>query len=180
MCILPQCKKCGGVYKIFAITVATIFIYWLFLLHTNKNSIPENDIMNRIIFEFPYLENCCSMWPLSHFILFLIIGFLFPDCDAVAIGGGVLWEMAEVGAFYVFKSDKRQAVMKNGNRIEYSQNWWMGSFKDIFFNIAGFYVGKAISRTISKKEELDGGRETVKYSTEDVKKSVTPVEFCCE
>lgn len=134
--------RCIGVYKIFAIAIVIIVVYWMVLLSTGN--VVEHDFMNRIVFDFPQFENCCSMWPLSHFFLFMLIGYLFPDCDVVAIAGGILWEIVEVMAYKVFKNKGRQAVNR-GARIEYSKDWWMGSFKDIFFNIAGFYVGKLLS-----------------------------------
>jgi hypothetical protein len=100
------------------------------------------------MFDFPYLENCCSLWPISHGILFFIIGILFPDCDIIAIGGGIIWELIEMLMGSV-TSKQRQGVRRSAkSKIEYSKNWWAGSMKDILFNIVGFYLGKAVSKSL--------------------------------
>ena len=144
----PQCNKCKGVYIIFFVTVMLIFIYWLILgLIFGFDNVPQHDFMNVKMFNLPLFENCCSLWPISHFILFLIIGYLYPNCDVVAISGGVLWEVAEVAFFYITKrSDRQPTRIADNSRIEYSQNWWMGSFKDIIMNILGFYLGKFLAK----------------------------------
>lgn len=146
-CPFPQCEKCKGMYWIFVFVVATIFIYWIYL--TTRYGMEEamyHDPLNFIVFEIPYLENCCSWWPISHFLLFLIIGLFYPTCDASAILSGIAWELFEVGAHSMMKIE-RQGVRPqraDSKKVEYSENWVNGSAKDIVANIAGFYTGKLI------------------------------------
>jgi hypothetical protein len=151
-------QKCYGMWKIFIVIIFMIILYWFVLLklHGNEKNAVEADFMNHIVFETPnvkFLENCCSWWPISHFILFTVIGFLFPECDLMAILAGIGWELAEVGVYYTI-GQERQGVRKPGSgKIEYSGSWVQGSFKDIFMNIAGFYTGKAISIAYERKCE---------------------------
>ncbi len=135
---------CLQMWKIFGVVVTIIVLYWILLLyiHGSEEKSIHGDPMNKILFELPFLENCCSAWPVSHFILFTIIGFLFPDCDAMAISAGIGWELIEVGVYHAL-GKSRQGVRRSG-KVEYSSSWWMGSTKDIFMNIAGFYTGKLI------------------------------------
>ena len=88
-CLLPQCSTCYWVYWIFAIVVLVIFLYWLFLVTTFGKGYEYRDFMNQKLFNVPFLENCCSSWPLSHFLLFFILGFVFPGCLILLIIAGV-------------------------------------------------------------------------------------------
>lgn len=149
-CKLPFCEDCGGAFKILLIIFMVIIFYFFFLRSSfEEKEIVKNDIFNRKIFDIPWLENCCSFWPVSHFILFFILGLLFPNCDVPLISLGILWEGFEMFWASV-QGSERQWVMENGN-IEYSGNWWAGSAKDILFNIAGFYTGKFVSKSMNKK-----------------------------
>ena len=66
-----------------------------------------NDGMNQKLFGLPVLENCCSGWKVSHFTFFFIIGLLYPHCDVVAIGGGILWEGVEVAVSAYMKQERQ-------------------------------------------------------------------------
>lgn len=138
-------------YKLFLLAVVLIIGYWFFMLGAYGTDVKAimADPLNRIVVDVPIIENCCSWWPISHFILFFIIGVLFPECDVEAITCGVLWELFEVGAHYAIGKE-RQYVRKQ-DAIEYSQSWWAGSFKDIFFNIAGFYLGKLTIKATGRR-----------------------------
>ncbi|MDB4769413.1 hypothetical protein OAG24_00460 [bacterium] len=149
-CKLPYCQECGGAYKILLIIFMVIVFYFFFLRGSFKEEdIVNNDIFNKKVFDIPWLENCCSVWPISHFVLYFILGILFPDCDVPLISLGILWEGFEMFVASTYGSE-RQWVRENGN-VEYSDNWWAGSLKDIFFNIVGFYTGKLLVKSTSFK-----------------------------
>lgn len=161
-------RKCYGMWKIFIFIVFMIILYWFILLSihkTEKNAV-KADFMNQIVFDadgynMSFLENCCSWWPISHFILFTVVGFLFPECDLMAILAGIGWELAEVGVYHTI-GQHRQGVRRYGTgKVEYSQSWWMGSYKDIFMNIAGFYVGKAASKQFYPEGYCENKNETM-------------------
>lgn len=137
------------------IAIAVVIgIYWLYLRNTYGNQMVYGDFMNQKVIDIPFFENCCSWWPISHFVLFLILGFLFPNCVLLIITLGIVWELIEVmmGKLVVGDKWQRQPLRQGGN-VEYTQDWWAGSAKDILFNIAGFGVGfllaKAAGRTCS-------------------------------
>jgi hypothetical protein len=143
-------------YKLFLLSVALIIGYWLFLLGTYSSETDAiyADPLNKIVFGVPAIENCCSWWPISHFILFFIIGLLFPDCGCIAIISGILWELFEVGAHAVIGRERQYVRGETG--VEYSQSWWAGSMKDILFNIVGFYSGKLVGKAIGRKICIPG------------------------
>lgn len=96
---------------------------------------------------FHLVGNCCSGWAIGHFVLYFIIGLLYPDCGILAIGFGALWELIEViiGSF--------QEKNKNPNpNVQYANKWWAGNMIDIFINAAGFYTGALLHKLCKKKE----------------------------
>lgn len=125
-----------------------IGLYWVYLRKTYGEKMANNDLMNEKIIDLPWLENCCSWWPISHFIFYAILGFLFPNCAVIILGLGILWEVLEVifGKLVVGSQWKRQALREDDGSIEYSQNWWAGSFKDIIMNTGGFFVGYMLNK----------------------------------
>jgi len=133
----PWYIRCKGPLIIFAIIVAFIFIKWLYLRSQyGASGVAANDPMNVKVLDVPYLENCCSWWPISHFILFFILGYFFPECWGYLIFFGILWELFEVVMFYV-TSQETQVVRTADRRIEYTNNWWAGSYKDVLMNTLG-------------------------------------------
>jgi hypothetical protein len=142
--ILPQYKRCKRLYLFFLIIGGIIVGYWLLMnLIFPTFLVQEKDFMNTKIIDFPYLENCCSWWPISHFILFFFIGIIFPQCGPLAMTAGILWEFFEIGMNVATKGPHQVMKNKDGS-YEYTQNWWAASFKDILFNFAGFYLGKFV------------------------------------
>lgn len=79
-------------------------------------------------------------WALTHFVLFAVIGYLFPRLQylAFAWGLGVLWELVESSLrdrpFYLSKCHyKVDSKAKAG--------WWYGRWQDIVTNTAGLATG---------------------------------------
>jgi hypothetical protein len=142
---------CNKPIKILILISIIIGFYNIILRYLYKDKFIYHDILNKKIFNLDILENCCSGWTLSHFILFFILGLLFPDCIVVILIISVLWEFIEVfiGHYVNGNNWKRQITRNNGN-IEYSTNWWAGSYKDILVNILGFMTGYVLIKTYKK------------------------------
>jgi len=123
LCPLPQCEECKGVY-IILVTIGTLITLYFFILWMTVGAkrIVQHDVLDSRILNIPELHKCCSWWPVTHLVLFFVIGLFFPHCDLVAIGMGVLWELIESLAS-------------------------AGSIQDIFVNVIGFYAGKLV-RTV--------------------------------
>ena len=131
-----------------ALVVVLIFVYNIGLSYVAPN-VPkiESDVMNRRVFNLNvFNSSCCSWWPISHFLFFMVLGFLFPSCDIPVISAGILWEIAEeiLSIILNYRETRHVVTVETGN-LQYRDSWWAGSLQDIFFNIAGFYFGKIIS-----------------------------------
>lgn len=91
-------------------------------------------------------------WPISHFLLYVSLGILYPDDELLILGMGVLWEICEnLMGKTVYKSiksnkDSRQVSRRDENNLYTSEVYWQGNFMDIFFNAAGYYLGKYLHR----------------------------------
>jgi len=155
-CILPYCEKCSGVYKVFLVVVLIIIFYFLLMKGIYKDHhIIMNDPLNQQMFSIPkslvpIFDNCCSVWPITHFILFTFLGILFPDCDILVIGAGILWEVFE-GISATIAGTPRGILRDAAGGVEYFNSWWSGSFKDIIVNILGYYFGKTIYKVFKLK-----------------------------
>ena len=149
--VLPH--RCKTLYMFFGIALALCFIYYIIIAYILKTS-QKNDIMNRTVFTLN--GKAYSWWPISHFILFYIIGFLFPSCTIMAILAGILWEIVEL----VFGAIQRANIPQEGDAmsshdgtIQYKV-WWTASSMDIVLNILGFFLGKM---TRIEFDSLTGG-----------------------
>ena len=146
-------RRCHKAYAVLFIVVVSIAVYWVFLrMIYSSLDVQRNDILNKKLFDFPMLENCCSYWPITHLLLFAILGFAFPTCWLELLLLGVLWEVFESVLAYL-AGKQRQYVVSNNDNIEYSKSWWSGSMKDIIMNIIGFALGWSIRKIVSRTKE---------------------------
>ena len=140
---LPYYCQCKGAYYILLALPILIVCYWLVMSWIyGYNNVSKKDTLNRKVIDIPWLDNCCSCWPISHFLVFTLLGFMFPNCDVLIIGAGILWEVVEVLFDWFLQRSHQGMRVGDGSQLEYSGNWWAGSFKDIFADISGFYLGK--------------------------------------
>lgn len=145
----PWYVRCKGPLIIFAIVIAAIVIWWLYLRQTwGDDGVADHDAMNVKVIDVPYLENCCSWWPISHFILFFILGYFFPECWWELIIFGVLWELFEVVMWLFMKRGRQSVRNTQSGTIEYSADWWAGSFKDVLMNSIGVLTGVLLRRAV--------------------------------
>jgi hypothetical protein len=141
-------NKCKKAY-IGLLVLATSVIAWnIFMYVFVGDNWVKYDPFNVKVFEWNWLENCCSWWPLLHLFSFTILGFLFPECWFVLFIGGILWEIIEVVINYIIKGTLRKQPMKIRGNVQYSEIWWAGSIKDIFFNGLGILIGSTLRKLV--------------------------------
>lgn len=123
--------------------VISIGVWGMYVSSYSGNYI-ENDSLNRKVFEWNWLENCCSWWPITHLISFTILSYLFTYCEKVLFLGGVAWELFEAIMNYIIRGTLKKQAMRVGidSKVQYSEIWWAGSIKDILFNILGIIIGR--------------------------------------
>ena len=114
-----------------------------------------NDPMNRKVFRFPIFNFAVSHWPILHFILFAIGGFMVPQYWKHLIIIGIVWEIIEsIMKVITTKKNKKiksKRVRIDDNTVEYT-TYWDSSFKDIIFNSTGVLCGIFLRSVISKKK----------------------------
>ena len=137
------CRQTKCFYVFLALFVI-IIIYGIILHVTNSFDILNKKLINFEVFGQP----CCSWWPISHFILYLILGFLFPDYQLEFILIGIGWELLECLMGRICRQFSSVKKEEDAKGVEYVY-WMSGSFKDIIFNIAGLYTGVLLNRIIN-------------------------------
>ena len=129
------------------LNAASVYIYFKYLEKTYKKDYVHHDPLNKQIVDIPLIsKNCCSLWPISHFVLFGIYGYIWPHYSWVLFLYGVLWEVLE-GIMNTLETAKGEKVKhqqtRKGDKIEYV-TWWEASYKDILFNSVGIIVGSTL------------------------------------
>lgn len=133
---------CKGAIYVLLVVFALIVVYYIYKRVSGGN-IAAEDPLNQKVFNLACLENCCSWWPISHFFLYAILGFFFPQCFFLLLIIGILYELFEMVLAKAFGTE-RQPIADAG-QVEYSRNWWSGSMKDILFNVLGLVTGVALA-----------------------------------
>lgn len=131
---------------------AAIVLYFGFLITTYGDKASYNDILNIRILPVRN-TTCCSSWPISHFVLFAIMGFLYPQYWLPILAAGVTWEVIEGIINFLHNQGRNHAtrsVESSLHVVEY-ETWWAASNKDIGFNIAGQLLGIGIAMLVRKK-----------------------------
>ncbi len=157
---LPIPPGCAQSYRVLILVVLLITVYfWLLSAKYGKDGVIANDPLNQEVDpRFPGV----SWWPISHFLLFFLMGILFPKCDAPILFAGVLWEVIETVIKKVTQSHQGlysdpERYNSHTEKRQYADSWWAGSLQDIAFNVAGFYAGKFTALYLLKKRVcIDG------------------------
>lgn len=128
----------------------SIIVYFNVMKAIYKDKLVDNDPLNKKILNAPILgKNCCSWWPVSHFIAFMIFSFIWPQYWKHLFALGVGWEFVEWVLKYVMTPKGEELKFKRtrtaSGDVEYEQ-WWSSSKKDVLFNGAGILCGVYLSR----------------------------------
>ena len=97
-------------------------------------------------------------WLISHFILFAIIGTIYPDTFLLTTILGIVWELFEIslgklkpsflkGITDCDRQVKKTSVITNDQKDGY---WWYGKGEDVVADILGFLFGKYVLRLFVK------------------------------
>lgn len=127
--------------------VAGIVVLFIIIKTPTMKSIQDN-------MRHKFLTNKCFYldgWSLSHFILYVYFGFMFPEyfIEFLLIGAGV--EVFESTACKVPKifskqcADSQSLVCKSINSVRDCQ-YWYGKLDDLFVNMAGYVTGCALRK----------------------------------
>lgn len=147
-------KELKKLYIVLFLLGLSITIYFILMQTIFKEKISDYDPLNVKILNAPLLgKNCCSWWPISHFISFSIFGYIWPQYWHHLFILGVVWELIEWLFNYLSTPKGEELKFKNtrmsDGSVEYEQ-WWSSSSKDILFNSAGILLGVIVNIIVKK------------------------------
>lgn len=131
--------------SMFSLLGGSIVWYFYGYLSRYQECAIAADPMNKKLFSvfgFPV-----STWPLSHFVLWVVIATLAPKNWKLYIGFGIGWEVTE----YLFKTYGKETVLSRTARtrldtMQYQYlTYWESAWEDIAINLMGIGTGIAIS-----------------------------------
>jgi hypothetical protein len=135
-------KKLGPIYGVFFVI---FIVYGLSLYSKGFDKIAQSDPLNKILLQRG--EHALCGWGISHFVMYLIIGYLFPDCWQEATILGIIWELIEYAIGFFFINEDTQPGVKY-------KIWWSGSVQDIVLNTAGLAVGVLLAKVHKQETQL--------------------------
>jgi len=143
---------------IFIITISYIIGMYMFF---PKDILYKYDILNYTVFKINDVSY--SLWPVSHFLLYFIIGLFCRDHWVFILFIGVLWEFFEYvfgnilyqndfieeneDGIVSFYKDKNIHTIKSKN--QYNKKWLTFNKTDIVFNTLGYISGLIVSCVIN-------------------------------
>lgn len=139
------------VITLLIICIILIFAYGYFLRRTKRKDVLATDFYND-----PVFQNIDG-WSVSHFLFFMMLGFLYPNHYSAAIVAGVGWEIFEttLGQNKIMISGKRVQLvgsMENGVSTGNDSAYWYGKGSDITMDILGYMIGNWIAPCPDKCE----------------------------
>lgn len=95
-----------------------------------------------------------SAWPFSHFILYLILGYLAPKYWFLLFIIGICWEIIEFSLGKVlnnlYNKTNKVGNINNIHKNQYENIWITGMKSDILFNSLGLFMGVIIAKMEEK------------------------------
>ncbi len=124
-----------------------IFGYFFYLTKHFGDCAVVADPMNKKLFsigKFPI-----SQWPLSHFVLYMLIASVMPKWWWLIILIGCAWEGVEMIAKKLQKGNNKKASRTRINESEYTYlTYWESTVEDIIINTVGVLVGVGLTKII--------------------------------
>ena len=126
----------------FIIIFVSIFSIFLYGKYRCDNITKHKDVLEFSLFHKSE-ELGLDGWSITHYCLYVVFGYLYPNVLVVTISLGILWELFEtyVG---IYKPD----VISGFGFCELSNNrykvWWYGKWSDVVLNILGFLSGMTL------------------------------------
>ena len=161
--------NCNIILCICLFTIAIIVINYMDIIDYYFGNI--DCLICRKVHFTGYLTN----WTLSHFILFLIAGFICPESLYITILAGISWEFVELFLEYISKTNHdhilcNMNIIKCDTKIPKDEFWlhylgieeysdtkmiWcsggiIGSIMDIIADIIGVFTGIYIHKLVYK------------------------------
>ena len=136
-------KELKNILKIFAIVAGFIHLKYVFVYFFHGGNYIRNDIFNKLILDTKIFgRRCCSFWPISHFILYGIMTYMFPSKWKEIFVIGLVWEFYELLMSKIIIENTN--IINSDSNIQYDNTWWAAEPLDIFFNGLGILLALLI------------------------------------
>ena len=134
-------------YYILSIIVIVIAVYgyWLRTQSKKFKNMSDADLM---LYKFADCDGC-DLWALSHVLLYMVLGYMYPNRLFILLILGILWEIFEVKIGKIklemlgFNVPDDEVIVKDG-----SIHWFFGRVTDIAFNLSGAIIGAEIAKYV--------------------------------
>ncbi len=96
----------------------------------------------------------CDGWAVTHFILYVLFGYLYADKHLFFLVLSIGWELIEtyIGTHKIMINGKRFVLIGDqdgtGNITGDDNAWWYGRISDVAFNMLGYIIGDFYKRKI--------------------------------
>lgn len=145
-------KELKGVLKISGGLVLLIHFTWLLLYILGNGKVTVTDKLNKLFVDIKIFgRRCCSLWPITHFIFYGILTYMYPAKWKEIFVLGLLWELYEFIMSKIF-IQKTSVISKDSN-LQYDETWWAAEPLDVLFNTLGIILALLI-RHIQKNGKL--------------------------
>ena len=174
-------RKSEQIKKVAIVYIITII--FMILIAIARNYTKFKDPFGGSVFKSKFLGNLTgesgvySAWPISHFLLYAIIGYISPDLWWLWIAIGIAWELLEYGVGELISRasandgglDKvNKTYLKlfiHPNNSQYSGKWVKGCKSDILFNILGLMLGIIIAKITTRLSENYNSAKITYYTS---------------
>ena len=130
-----------NIQQIYIIGITCAVIIILYGIYRCKNPTFEDPLNVRLNTEYKFVSNIFNGWALSHFIFYMILGYMYSDNYIALFIMGVIWELYEM----FLQSEQPWYVDLIGNcnvgTDQKTTPWWYGQYEDIIVNGIGIMVG---------------------------------------
>ena len=126
--------------EILEITILTLIVMLMIIIYgiVRCNHIIKDPLLKHI----PGTK--IDGWSISHFLLFAILGYLFPSKWPYLFGAGALWETME------YFSGEYPELTKGIGNCSTGEVWWFRQWSDILANSLGIGCGILLRRFIHR------------------------------
>ena len=147
----PSLKKGLIVYIITFILAALVSIYRAF---TGKDFMDSTVLKSKFLYKITAEYENISWWPISHFIMYVVLGIIAPEYWLLWFCIGIGWELLEWGGGKILSASGRDNLVRSrDSRTQYGDNWVAGSITDVICNGAGLGLGVLLSKLIHKSNK---------------------------
>ena len=138
----PIPNECKRPVMIMIVVGVVITVFFFVFNRFFSDCMVKDDPLNKEIFKIGSYS--FSWWPVTHLILFAILGFFYSECWLMIMVLGIVWELFEYSAGWIFPNRRRKFV--TGKGVQYNDKWWAPNVFDPIFNAIGFLIGWSLSK----------------------------------